>query len=89
MLAIVIESQQHAPIKIGLTPDFTNLRISVFKSIEDIAKIIKNFDSSLNGLKKFGSTPTVVDIVVMIEAATKKSIKSGKTFFMVYMIVIC
>ena len=81
-LTTAMPIQQHMPTKIGLPPLFTSLTILVLRPMAAIAITMKNLLRVFNGINTSFGMPADTHMVVMMEAATKKSIKNGKIFVM-------
>ena len=80
-LTAAIATQQHKPRMIGCPPVLINLTRLVFSPMAAMAIMMKNLDNSFKGENAAGLTPRETQIVVMMEAKTKKRMKNGKTFF--------
>lgn len=78
-LTAAMDTQQHRPMKMGLPPVRTSFTMSVFRPMAAIAIMMKNLLSSLNGENTLPGTPRAVEMVVISEASTKKSMKKGNT----------
>ena len=74
-------AQQASPIRSGLPPVLTSLTKSVLRPIAAIAIMIKNLESSLNGVKNSAEIQAEMETVVMTEAAIKYRMKNGKICF--------
>ncbi len=70
-LVSVIPTQQHKPRRSGLPPDLISCGTLLFKPMAAIAMMIKNLDSSFNGVNTLASIPTWIQSVVTMDAAIK------------------
>ncbi len=72
-------TQQQKPSKMGLPPVLTSLTTSVCSPMAAMARIMKNFDSPLNGVNQSAGIPEAVPTVVITDASTKNRMKNGNT----------
>lgn len=81
MLMVLIPTQHINPRRSGFFPVLISSTIFVFTPIAAIASTIMNLLSVLNGVKNSAPTPAAAATVVIRDAAMKRKMKYGNTFF--------